>query len=300
MSTKTETRRVAVVTGCSEPASLGAAFCLELQSRDYRVFATARKLETMKGLKDKGIETLTLDVTDAESIREAVDTVSARAGRLDMLVNNAGVASTASALNTDMERYKDMLAVNTIGPAATIQAFAPLLIATANSSKSGSVPPLILNIGSTACWGNPWHSAYSASKAALHSYSDALRWEVKGLGLNVTTGYFGSIPTPMAALQKPFPLTKSDKDPYYPNYEEIRAEQIKQLAEFGKSSPNASRVAKDVMNTVEGKKNPPARVYAGGGASLAPWYDYLPGWVKTKIWTDIGALNLIQRPRKSD
>lgn len=105
-------RKVAFITGCSEPASLGAAFALDLYSRGWRVFVSARKIQTLTGLESAGCEVggmsslreggcvlgktrlidsqaVQLDVVDQESIDEAVHTVSELTdGRLDLLINN--------------------------------------------------------------------------------------------------------------------------------------------------------------------------------------------------------------------
>lgn len=82
-------KRVALVTGCSEPNSLGAAFSRELLSRNWTVFATARKLQTLDELKAAGCEVLELDVTSDESVIQAAKQVTILTdGRLDLLINN--------------------------------------------------------------------------------------------------------------------------------------------------------------------------------------------------------------------
>jgi NADP-dependent 3-hydroxy acid dehydrogenase YdfG len=83
-----KTNKVALITGCSEPQSLGAALATELNRRGYRVFATARNIHTMDHLRALGCDVLQLDVTNHDSIAEAAQTVAAEAGRLDLLDNN--------------------------------------------------------------------------------------------------------------------------------------------------------------------------------------------------------------------
>jgi NAD(P)-dependent dehydrogenase (short-subunit alcohol dehydrogenase family) len=80
---------VVVVTGCSE-GGIGYALCEAFTSRGCRVFATARRPESMEGLKEQGIETVRLDVTSSKSIKDAVDHILTQAGRIDIVVNNAG------------------------------------------------------------------------------------------------------------------------------------------------------------------------------------------------------------------
>jgi 1-acylglycerone phosphate reductase len=86
------TKRSILVTGCSQGGA-GNALALEFVSRGFRVFATARSLKSMTNLEEKGIETLTLDVTAPESIAALKTEISKRTGgKLDMLFNNAGMS----------------------------------------------------------------------------------------------------------------------------------------------------------------------------------------------------------------
>lgn len=84
------TKRVAIISGCSEPTSLGAAFAHDLLARGgWTVFATARNESTLSGLADAGCHTLKLDVTSDDSVAAAAQKVSAlTGGRLDLLINN--------------------------------------------------------------------------------------------------------------------------------------------------------------------------------------------------------------------
>ena len=80
-----------LITGCSE-GGIGDALAQEFHTRGLRVFATARNLNKLKHLETVGIETVSLDVTDEESIRKAVEKIKlATEGTLDFLVNNAGL-----------------------------------------------------------------------------------------------------------------------------------------------------------------------------------------------------------------
>jgi NAD(P)-dependent dehydrogenase (short-subunit alcohol dehydrogenase family) len=83
-------RKVALVTGCSQPNSLGAHICLAFRQRGYRVFATCRApLDRIRFLEEQGCEILELDISDVESVKKAVDHVRSRTeGTLDALVQN--------------------------------------------------------------------------------------------------------------------------------------------------------------------------------------------------------------------
>lgn len=85
---KNTTQRVALITGCSEPNSIGANLALDLLRRGWKVYATARKVETLAPLKAEGAQVLALDVVDKLSIADVKQTIFDAEGRLDALVNN--------------------------------------------------------------------------------------------------------------------------------------------------------------------------------------------------------------------
>jgi 1-acylglycerone phosphate reductase len=106
-------QQVVLVTGCSQ-GGIGYALCQAFAKRGCRVFASARKLEAMRGL-EQGFETLSLDVTDAASREAAVDAIISRAGRIDMLVNNAGIGLTGPIVETDLAVVKGLFETNFFG-----------------------------------------------------------------------------------------------------------------------------------------------------------------------------------------
>lgn len=85
---KTKAQRVALITGCSESNSIGANLALDLLRRGWKVYATARKVETLAPLKAEGAQVLALDVVDKLSIADVKKTILDAEGRLDALVNN--------------------------------------------------------------------------------------------------------------------------------------------------------------------------------------------------------------------
>ena len=86
----TPPNRVILITGCS--SGIGRALALELHRRGQRVIASARRIDSLTGL-ERGVTRITLDVNSAESIADATAEVLEREGRIDMLINNAGVAN---------------------------------------------------------------------------------------------------------------------------------------------------------------------------------------------------------------
>ena len=183
MSTKS-----ALITGCST-GGIGHALAKEFASRGIHVFATARTVSKMADLKDNpNITLLSLDVTSATSIAAAVDAIQAKTGgKLDFLVNNAGVPFISPVLDASIADAKAVFDTNVWGMVSAIQAFAPLLIAAKGT---------IVNISSVGkMTGLPWMGLYGASKGAMDIISDVLVHELGALGVKVQTVVTGLVYT---------------------------------------------------------------------------------------------------------
>lgn len=164
----TDTRKTCLITGCS-PGGIGHALALEFHRNNLRVLATARQASTLSDLASLGIETLSLEVHKPESIAALLSEVRSRTqGRgLDFLVNNAGRNYTMPALDVDFDEVREVFEVNVYSVMRMCQAFAPLLI---------EAKGCIVQIGSLAgVMPYVFGSAYNATKAALHAYSNTLR-----------------------------------------------------------------------------------------------------------------------------
>src|SRR2546428_13861415 len=98
--------QVVIVTGCS--TGIGRALACELRARGHRPFATARRLESIADLASEGIDTVQLDVTDVISIRTAVQTLLDVAGRIDVVVNNAGLTLIGPLAEVPLESLRDL------------------------------------------------------------------------------------------------------------------------------------------------------------------------------------------------
>jgi len=176
--------KVVFITGCS--SGIGRALALEFSRAGWLVAATARKPESVSDLKELGMIAESLDVTQGETIETAVKNILAKTGRIDMLVNNAGFGLMGPALEISLEENQKQMETNFFGPIELIKAVAPVM----KSQGSGT----IVNMGSiSGIAAMPFSGAYCASKAALHSYSDALRMELKPFGIKVVTVQPGAI-----------------------------------------------------------------------------------------------------------
>lgn len=167
-----------MITGCS--SGLGRALAVEFARKGHTVFATARHVEDIADLASQRITILPLDVTDASSISAAVQRIWERTGRIDMLVNNAGFGLMGPLAEIPLGEVRRQLEINVVGPLAMVQGVIPYMV------KQGG--GRIVNVGSASgVLTTPFAGAYSASKAALHSLSDAMRMEMAPFGIGVIT-----------------------------------------------------------------------------------------------------------------
>lgn len=152
-----------LVTGCSE-GGIGCALAEEFQRRGLRVFATARNTAKIpEALRTaSGVEVLTIDVTDKESVRAAAAAVStSTGGTLNLLVNNAGGGYQVPLLDADLDVGRRLFETNIWGTLSVTQTFSPLLLAAANEN-GGSGTARIVNIGSVVGYTMvPWEGICS-------------------------------------------------------------------------------------------------------------------------------------------
>jgi 1-acylglycerone phosphate reductase len=170
-------KKVVLVTGCTK-GGIGYALCAQFARLGCKVFATARKVDSMAGLQELGCTLLALDITDKQSVQTTVRQVLKAAGRIDVLVNNAGISGRGALAEYDMAEARKQFDVNVFGTMAMVQAVVPRMLA----QKSGT----IINVGSgLGLLTLPFASVYCASKKAMHAMTDALRMELAGSGIKV-------------------------------------------------------------------------------------------------------------------
>ena len=245
-----------LITGCT-PGGIGHALAREFKSKGLRVFATARKVETISNIEAEGIETLPLELTKEESIAALKAEIDSRTnGRLDILVNNAGRNYTVPALDVEMDEIKATFETNVFAVMKMCQAFAPLLI----ESKG-----TIVQIGSLAgVMPYVFGSVYNASKAALHSYSSALRLELAPFGVRVVTVMTGGVTSNISRTHRTLPMDSI----YLPLAEEYEARQTHSQAN---AIPN-EQYARSVVSQVLGRSS--RDIIWEGGKSWLVWFVY--------------------------
>jgi NAD(P)-dependent dehydrogenase (short-subunit alcohol dehydrogenase family) len=190
------------VTGAS--SGIGAALCVELAKRGWRVAGTARNEESLRRLAEEAnILSAPGDVTDRSSLQAAADTVRSSLGPIGLLVCNAGVYLPVDARCLDADDFKKTFDVNVLGAAHALEIVAPDLV------RRGTGHVHIV-ASATGFGGMPTASAYGASKAALINMAECLKLELDRCGVGVSLSTPGFVDTPAQtdnAFPKPFMIS---------------------------------------------------------------------------------------------
>jgi len=170
---------VIIVTGAS--GGLGKACASYLASRGHRVYGTSRRApgcDIPAETRPEGFCLIRMDITDQESVDRALRAVLDREGRVDALVNNAGLHVVGPAELIPIEDYEASIATNCLGAIRVSRAVLPSMRANARGT--------IINISSVGgLLGLPFQSAYSAGKFALEGFSESFRAELRPFGIAV-------------------------------------------------------------------------------------------------------------------
>jgi NAD(P)-dependent dehydrogenase (short-subunit alcohol dehydrogenase family) len=185
-------QKVAVVTGSS--SGIGRETCLILAKNGYTTYATMRNPQKGSDLRSIAegenlpMHFVQLDVTDGNSVKEAIQTTYDEAGRIDILVNNAGYALVGAFEEISMEEIKAQYETNVFGVVRTTQAVLPIM------RKQGS--GMIVNISSGAGrFGYPTGSAYVSTKFAVEGLSESMSYEIEPFGIKTVIVEPGMIKT---------------------------------------------------------------------------------------------------------
>ena len=183
------TNQVVIVTGAS--SGIGEATAQKLAAEGYQVYGGARSFED--SLKQyNGFKTLYLDLSDSDSVKHFVSIVYADAGRVDVLINNAGSAIMGAIEDTSIDQAQKIFDVNVFGWQRIMQEVLPIM----RKQNSGK----ILNVTSIAgIFGLPFRGWYSASKSALESLAESIRYEVEPFNIQVCSIRPGDVKTNIGA-----------------------------------------------------------------------------------------------------
>jgi NAD(P)-dependent dehydrogenase (short-subunit alcohol dehydrogenase family) len=191
--------KIVLVTGANR--GIGAAIVQEmLKAGVTKIYAAARKTETLSAFEDPRVVPLQLDITSDASVTAA----AVVATDVDVLVNNAGALAFGDYLSSNWETFEDDMRTNFFGTLRVLRAFTPQFVA----RRSGTIANVSSVVGLSAV---PVMAGYSASKAALHSITQSLRGSLEKHNVTVIGIYPGPVETDLA---KPVPYPEKATPEY--------------------------------------------------------------------------------------
>lgn len=230
--------KIVLITGGS--SGIGKAIGVFLKSKGHQVIGTTRFLSKKKA--DSAIELVAMDVTDRGTIDAAVSEVIQNYGRIDVLINNAGIGITGPVEEIPEEEINKVMRTNFTGPVQVIQAVLP------HMRKAGD--GLIINITSIGGYmGLPFRGVYSSSKGALELITEALRMETKDFGVRITNLAPGDFATHIA--DRRFHAPVHEESPYKEAYKNT-LDDINAHVELGSDPIEVGRKVLEIMEI----KNP--------------------------------------------
>jgi len=229
--------KVVLITGGS--SGIGKSIGEFLHQKGFVVYGTSRNPER---ISDSVFPLVALDVRNVDSIKAAVDNVISKSGRLDIVINNAGVGITGPLEEIPTAEIKNNFETNLFGPIEVIKAVLPQM----RNQKSG----LIINVTSIAGYmGLPFRSVYSSSKGALELITEGLNMEVKPFGIHIANVAPGDFATNIASGRFHAPLIKGSP------YETTYGNTLEMMNEHVDSGSDPNEMAKAIFSIIE-TKNP--------------------------------------------
>ena len=236
--------KVVLITGGS--SGIGKSVGDFLQQNGFVVYGTSRNPDLVL---DSVIPLVALDVRNVESIRKAIAKIISIAGRIDVVINNAGVGITGPLEEIPMDAIKNNFEINLFGPIEVMKAVLPHM----RKQQSG----LIINVTSIAGYmGLPYRSVYSASKGALELITEALRMEVKSFNIQITNIAPGDFATNIASSRFHAPIIEGSA--YETSYSSI----LKMMDEHVNSGSDPIEMAEAVYKIIQ-NSNPKVHYKVG-------------------------------------
>ncbi|KAI1158009.1 IBR finger domain protein [Nemania serpens] len=282
-------KRTILITGCSDH-SLGAALALAFHKAGWRVFASARNLDKMKGSKENGITTVQLDVGSDESVASGVARIKElTGGSLDALVNNAGAGYSVPLMDIDINKARELFDLNVFSILRVTRGFLPLLL----ESERGGLVINHTSVASMTAGSVPWQGAYNASKAAATSITEGLRLELGPFDIRVVNMLTGAVKSTF------FDNASTPKLPpnsiYY-----VAKEEIESAMSGGDTAANGTDTvpwAESVVKDID-QRNPPLWISRGRYATQARLGSLLPIGTFDSTIKGLSKLDVVERKIK--
>lgn len=273
-----------LITGTS--TGIGRHAALRLDQLGYQVYATVRKEQDAISLQSEASKLLTpllVDVTDTPSLDRAYEIIQNEVGERGLwgLVNNAAVGFLSPLEFAPLDDFRKLYEVNVFGVLAITQKFLPLI----RLAKGR-----IVNISSTASSAvAPFHGPYSSAKLALNGINDALRLELKHLGVQVCLIIYGSVQTPI--WDKAGKISTQIATDFPPTASELYGENFRKLREYfntmGKTGIKIEQSFPPILHALSAS-NPKPHYYVGMDAQLhyllrRDFYGRIGDWVILRL-----------------
>jgi len=258
--TKMKDLKVAIVTGSS--SGIGYETALILARNGFRTFASMRNLEKGKTISDIAakeeleLHTVKLDVTDERSVTDAIKTIKADAGRIDVLVNNAGYGLAGSLEDLSMSEIKAQFETNVFGLIRVTQAVLP----TMREQKSGIIVNISSIGGKVAI---PLQSPYHSTKFAVEGLSESIAYDLEPFGIKVVIIEPGAIKTNFETGMVVAQNTQNPKSPYYNKMQKLQSS----INSHFKNGTTPAKVAEVILNAIT-TPNPNLRYTVGEDAAM--------------------------------
>lgn len=236
---------VAIITGAASGFGLGLS--KELANRGWVVYAADKNPETIGSVSEFGAIPVVLDVTDGPAVDAAVQKVIAEQGRIDLLVANAGFGNFSSVEETSSEEVRKIFDVNFFGVEKCVRAVLPQM----RKQRSGRILMTTSVVAHVSLVGLGW---YSATKHAVRAMSNALRQEVKHLGIHVSTIEPGTSKTGFGSVA--FGLLEESRE--HQDYDGVMAGLNKWLGGLYRISPGPDKVVKKMLKAATVRKPKPS------------------------------------------
>jgi NADP-dependent 3-hydroxy acid dehydrogenase YdfG len=243
---------VALVTGAT--SGIGEATAYRLRAKNHLVFAVGRNPAALDGLRSRGFQARTLDVTDEAAVTRLVNEINTDYGGVDVLVNSAGFPLRGPLEQVALNEARSLFETHVVGPLHLSQAVLPGM----RARRAG----IIVNIGSTGGrFTSPGAGAYHISKYGLEALSLALRAELMQFGVRVVLIDPTGVRTRFVEAQLEETRSYADDDPYG-EFKRRYDEAALALTKTPGVMINADTVARAVMRVVE-SRNPKPRYIVG-------------------------------------
>ncbi|XP_008798925.1 short-chain dehydrogenase ptmH-like [Phoenix dactylifera] len=264
-----DNKKVVLITGCAK-GGIGYEYCKAFADHGCYVFASdlPGRLSELADLQSDSIEPLELDVTSDQSAAHATSKILSACGRIDVLVNNAGVGGTGPLAELNLDAIRRAWEVNTLGQLRMVQAVAPHM----SSRRSGRIVNMGSVVGSVP---TPWAGSYCASKAAVHAVSDALRVELRPFGVHVVKVRPGSVRSNLGRANEE--RLGRQEWRLYKGFEAAIAERAR--ASQGTKATDAGIFARHVARKVLSPR-PPREIAFGHMTGLFAVLAWSPAWVR--------------------